>query len=449
MSKRIYLLFIVVVIGAAGVWASIYFGGVRWLSSSAGGLTDSSRSTKQSWYEAVELVKADRGPSAYVAVEVPPELRHYEDRHWFLAAQVAEVEKHNVQTCQDFVDLAAMIDRGEMVTLAAVTDTYVLYGVGEKADDEPFTRYQISGGEAGKTPALPAAAQSVELYSEAELNDAYKKLNETRSKLQTEIQALNVQSHSLRKGERDKQKELQEQIGHLQVELNSADEAKGRIDQFYGDPTSRQKLLRDYQSLETLSKNFAGRAYNLASPSDRETMKVVMLSSLRPEAVKILEEVASAYHRQFDRPLPVSSLVRPEQYQHELRKVNRNAVLIETPPHSTGLAFDIDYRYMSATEQTFVMNELARLKREGRIEVIRERNANYHVFAFIDGTRPSDVLIAASREKAGAPTPEESDEDRGQKPDGAQKSEVKRRDTNKVQRTKNRTTKAKVKKRRG
>jgi hypothetical protein len=27
--------------------------------------------------------------------------------------------------------------------------------------------------------------------------------------------------------------------------------------------------------------------------------------------------------------------------------VNRNAVLIDTPPHSTGLAFDIDYRYMS------------------------------------------------------------------------------------------------------
>ena len=71
-----------------------------------------------------------------------------------------------------------------------------------------------------------------------------------------------------------------------------------------------------------------------------------MLGRLRPAALKILEEIASAYHRQFDRPLPVSSLVRPEQYQHALRKVNRNAVLIETPPHSTGLAFDIDYRYM-------------------------------------------------------------------------------------------------------
>jgi hypothetical protein len=89
-----------------------------------------------------------------------------------------------------------------------------------------------------------------------------------------------------------------------------------------------------------------------------------------------------------------------------LNKVNRNAVLIETPPHSTGLAFDIDYRYMSGGEQSFVMAELARLKREGRIEVIRERNANYHVFAFVNGTRPNDELITSSLEKASPPLPE-------------------------------------------
>ena len=94
-----------------------------------------------------------------------------------------------------------------------------------------------------------------------------------------------------------------------------------------------------------------------------------MLSSLRPQALKIMEEVAAAYRRQFDRPLHISSLVRPEQYQRSLRRVNRNAVTIDAPPHSTGLAFDIDYRYMSAGEQNFVMSELARLKNEGRIPV--------------------------------------------------------------------------------
>ena len=114
----------------------------------------------------------------------------------------------------------------------------------------------------------------------------------------------------------------------------------------------------------------------------------------------MLEEIATAYHDKFARPLPVSSLVRPEQYQHKLNRSNRNAVLIDTPPHTTGLAFDIDYRYMGGAEQTFLMAELARLKNEGRIEVIRERSANFHVFAFIDGHRPSDDLITASLDEA-------------------------------------------------
>ena len=61
---------------------------------------------------------------------------------------------------------------------------------------------------------------------------------------------------------------------------------------------------------------------------------------------------------------------------------------------------------MSAAEQTFLMAQLARLKDEGRIEVIRERNANYHVFAFVNGTRPSDELITAALDKASAPVEE-------------------------------------------
>ncbi|HEY6045185.1 MAG TPA: DUF5715 family protein, partial [Pyrinomonadaceae bacterium] len=135
-------------------------------------------------------------------------------------------------------------------------------------------------------------------------------------------------------------------------------------------------------------------------------MKINLLRALRPQAMKVLEEIAEKYHASFNRRLPVSSLVRPEQYQHALRKVNRNAVLIDTPPHSTGLAFDIDYRYMSSAEQAFLMTELARLEDEGRIEVLRERTANYHVFVFMNGTRPSDELIAASLDKAGPPDKE-------------------------------------------
>jgi D-alanyl-D-alanine dipeptidase len=165
-------------------------------------------------------------------------------------------------------------------------------------------------------------------------------------------------------------------------------------------------LFRDYESLRSLARNFGGRTYDIDNASDRQAMKISLLRSLRPEALKVLEQIATEYHRAFDRPLPVSSLVRPEQYQHALSKVNRNAVLIDTPPHSTGLAFDIDYRYMSTAEQSFLMTELARMKNQGRIEVLRERSANYHVFAFIDGARPNDELIKASLDEASAPIKE-------------------------------------------
>jgi len=141
------------------------------------------------------------------------------------------------------------------------------------------------------------------------------------------------------------------------------------------------------------------RAYQTGIEDDasRRDMKVRMLSSMRPEALKVLEEIAASYHEKFQRPLPITSLVRPDEYQNALSKVNPNATKIDTPPHSTGLAFDIYYRYMTAEEQAHVMDHLAKLKDAARIEVLRENRDHYHVFAFVDGNRPSENLIASSR----------------------------------------------------
>ena len=322
MKKTILVLFLFCVIACVAVWAVVRFTRARqfgWIDP----LNHASNAVNTSvvqWNIAVERIKEDRGEAARGPIEIPSELKHYSERYWFLATQVAEIEKHNVYLCQDFLDLATLIQRGQMIPVPAVTESYILYGVGEAANDSEFSTFE----------------------SETESNG----------------------------------------------------EAQKRVDP------------QGYAALQALASNFNGRSYDLNTPSDRQALRVNMLSSIRPEALKIMEEVASAYRRQFNRPLPISSLVRPEQYQRALRRVNRNAVLIETPPHSTGLAFDIDYRYMGGPEQTFVMNELARIKREGRIEVIRERNANYHVFAFVNGVRPPDQLIEASLEKAGAPVQE-------------------------------------------
>ena len=392
MIKRIVLVLLLAVAVGAVVGAVALFGLPKWAKPAANGPAEIAAGKRvYTWPDAVERVKADRGEPAggYARVEVPPELKHYSERHWFLATQVAEIARHHVPTCQDYMDLAAMIERGEMVPVPGVTESYVLFGVGEEADDDVFSRYEDD--------------HSVELYNEAQLNDAYKKLDEKRAKLKSDISSLKTQAAKLTKRERSKQRDLQKQIAALEGDLNSVDEDKTQLDEFYGQHESRERLFRDYESLQSLAKNFGGRSFDINSPSDRQALKINMLSSLRPQALKVLEEIAGAYHSQFDRPLPVSSLVRPEQYQRALRRVNRNAIMIDTPPHSTGLAFDIDYRYMSAAEQSFVMSELARMKTEGRIEVIRERNANYHVFAFMDGTRPSDDLITASLEQARGP----------------------------------------------
>jgi len=228
-----------------------------------------------------------------------------------------------------------------------------------------------------------------------------------------------------------KRDELDSEIKAKQQELKSNEEDQALINQYYGlssgSSGSGSKLFRDYDLLQAMAKDFGGRSFNLDDSSDRQTLKVYLLSSLRPQALKVLEEIAKRYHDKFDRPLPVSSLVRPEQYQHLLRRVNRYAVVIDTPPHSTGLAFDIDYRYMSIAEQNFVMIELARMKVEGRIEVLRERGANYHVFAFIDGQRPSDDLINASLDEVGSPVKQRNDGDQAQSQQTSEKVRAKSR----------------------
>jgi hypothetical protein len=389
-TLRLAVLLVLSIAAGVAVWAGLRFTAPKWHKTATGSPTDL-RSVDELWAEGIEKIKADRGDAGKnTAFEIPPELQHYEDRRWFLATQVAEVHKQNVQSCQDYLELASMIQRGDLVTVPAATENYVLFGVAARADDGAFNRFE--NGE------------DVPLYDQTQLQSEYGRIESTRAQLQNEIAGLKANSGS---GKKAKQSGAQKEIAAREEQLKSLQTEKESLDHSYGQADSRQRLFSEYDSLQTLAKNFGGKSYDLNNPTERLALKISMLRSMRPVALKVLEEISSDYRREYDRPLPVSSLVRPEQYQHVLRRVNRGATTIETPPHSTGLAFDIDYRYMSAAEQMFVMKDLARLKKEGRIEVLRERSANYHVFVFIDGTRPSDELITASLEEVG-PSPEEA-----------------------------------------
>jgi hypothetical protein len=434
-TLRFTLLLVLSLVTGAAVWAVLRYTAPKW-HKTATGSPSNLRSVDDLWAEGLEKVKADRGDTGKnTAFEIPPELRHYEERRWFLATQVAEVHKQNVKSCQDYLELASMIQRGDLVSVPAATEDYILFGVAAKADDDAFNRYENE--------------QNVPLYDEAQLQNKYAQIESNRAQLQNEIAALKSSAGAGKKQDRAKQREAQKEITARDEQIKSLAAEKEVLDQSYGQAESRQRLFAEYDSLQTLAKNFGGRSYDLNNANDRQALRVSLLRSMRPAALKVMEEIAANYHREYDRPLPVSSLVRPEQYQRVLRRVNRNATTIDTPPHSTGLAFDIDYRYMSAAEQMFVMKELARLKNQGRIEVLRERNANFHVFVFIDGTRPSDQLITASLEEVG-PSPEEANHATTTPAKMKSKSAPAKGKTkySKAQKAKSKTTKAKTRKRR-
>src|SRR5882672_3873676 len=216
-ARYLLLFFVATAAIAAGAWVLIHFGVKRrdLRRDDVSNQTGVRDADPDLWTRSLEKVKEDRHGIGDVSLEIPPELRHYEDRHWFLATQVAEVRKFNVQRCQDFVDLAAMIERGEVVPVPAVTDTYILFGVGARVDGGVFTRY--------------VANQNVELNDESRLRDAYARLESAHVKLQKDISGLQTQLTALKESARTKRDELQKEITARQQELKSNEKDKAQL----------------------------------------------------------------------------------------------------------------------------------------------------------------------------------------------------------------------------
>jgi hypothetical protein len=175
---------------------------------------------------------------------------------------------------------------------------------------------------------------------------------------------------------------------------------------YYQDYDRRRLLVGKYRALGDLASNLDGNRYGLDDPGDRRRFKARLLSFIRPEAREVILQIAHEYKEKFGRPLPVTSLVRTEEYQARLgRSGVRNATTISTPPHTTGLAFDVLYKFMTKDEQEWLMGNVARLEDEGRVEALRELTNHFHIFAFADGQRPNETLIAASLRQVDAELP--------------------------------------------
>lgn len=300
--------------------------------------------TDETLGQALVKVKEERGePVGYeAAVEIPAELKHYSDRRRNLAIQAAETIEQNLRIPHDFSELAQMIRQKQFVELKPVGENHVLYAVGGGATDAPFTHFDKATGK-----SVPVYRNAAEMQS-----------------------ALAASAET--------------------------DERKALINSFYSTSRGRALAASEYDTLNLLARDFDKGTYDLNDSASRKAFKRRMLSFIRPEAQKVLEELAAVYRARFNRLLPLASLIRTEEYQRELSERNVNAARNSLPPHTTGLAFDISYRYMTAAEQNFLMTEIARLEAAGRVEALRENNNCFHVFAFPDGRPPSEALISKS-----------------------------------------------------
>lgn len=150
----------------------------------------------------------------------------------------------------------------------------------------------------------------------------------------------------------------------------------------------------DYMILAQLASDFSGEKYDLTNPDHRRQMKIRLLRMFHPRAFPVLNEIAQAYRKQFNIPLRVTSLTRSMEYQISLNKTNPNSFKVRgagsLPPHTSGCAFDLARKHMTADEQNFVMAKLAEMERRGILDALREGNLNacFHVFIYDDGVQP-------------------------------------------------------------
>jgi hypothetical protein len=300
-------------------------------------------------------VEEDRGQPMGLAarVVVPPELQHYSDRRRFLAVQMADAREEDYTLPQDDADLVALLGAGTLVEMPRLTGESILYDIGTDASDDPRAAYDASARK-----DIPLFASTAELEAER-------------------ARVASVAEHSRSRRER----RAAEARGHL-------------LSSYYDDPPKREELLRKGADIASLAAGFGGQAYDLEDGAARAAFEGRLLSLTRPGTRDVILDIARDYHERFGRLLPITSLVRTERYQRRLSRVNANATHVDIPPHTTGCAFDISYRYMAGDEQQFLLDRVAQLESQGRVEALRERRNHIHVFVFQDGRRPSEDLVA-------------------------------------------------------
>jgi hypothetical protein len=347
-------------------------------------ITEAIKPPADPYTEAVLKVEEDRGEDVgrKAKAEIPAELKHYSEARRFMAVQEAATREASLKSPHDFAELAAWVREGLLIEAPRLGRGYVLYGVGLAATGA-LTHYDAARG------------RSVPLFADdASLKSYTDELDKQRTQLGVELKELDEKLKAVGKKDKQARAQLNADSKAKRKELTGVEDALKTLKLYYAAPKQRAALFDEYETLAALARDFGGRAYDLRDASASKEFQARMLTYVRPDALKVMEELGSAYQEKFGRPLPITSLIRTEEYQRTLREAgNANAGSFRVEPHTTGLAFDVYYHFMTAAEQQFVMDEIARLERGGRVEALRELRDHYHVFAFPGGVRPDDEFV--------------------------------------------------------
>jgi uncharacterized protein DUF5715 len=316
--------------------------------------------TPETWAAAIEKVEEVRGSAG--RIDVPSELEHYGDRRRFLALQMADSMEENFDLPHDQGELVEMVQKGELVEMPALGDDYILYDVGTATREDPLTHYDV------------ATNKDVKLFPDFEAYSAYD---------------AQLEQDEKRPGSSGAKARAEREL----------------LSSFYSDPDRREKLFTEYRAITDMAYDFRGLSYDLNVPADRTRFQVRLLSFIRPEARETLLRIAHDYHERFGRRLPITSLVRTQRYQRRMVRNSPNATGVGLAPHTTGMAFDISYKFMAPDEQNFVMQDVARLEDEGKVESLRERNNSLHVYTYADGHRPAEAVVTGFLDEVEAAHP--------------------------------------------
>lgn len=337
------------------------------------------------WKAAARRVEEDRGaPIGKAAkVHIPAELRHYADTRRFLAIQVAGWMEQKYPLPHDEAELAQMIARGDLVEVPSLGEHYILYGVGANATDDPIAHYDRASGV--EIPLYPR----YDVFEDAAAGSAA----EAAAKKAEAAEAA-AQAAKLPRAQARRRRTLLAEARNARKAAAAIEKQRTMAAAWYDDYDRRRLLVSEWHALDDLAHHLGKKAYDLEDPRDRRAFRGRLLSFLRPAARDMVLELAARYAEKYGRPLPVTSLVRTQAYQRLLGETNPNATRISIPPHTTGLAFDVYDHYMSGPEQEGLMDMVAALEHDARVEALRERRDHIHIFVFADGHRPPEALIA-------------------------------------------------------